>query len=395
MTDVWMSYGLIVILAICFLIRITHHQFPLLKPGHGLELVELSVIQRRYETIACHQTQFFFRIVPMAFAACFGVRLALMTPEEMGYGPSWERMLTVGTTIYVAASLFASMVRLRREKTFAINHPEFAGSVLPIGPRLRFQAPLLGAFGLLVSALNVPDNTAKIGLVAAGLATMLLVRSFQLRYLTSARFEIPWDGPLGGRVLGVIQSFGFHPKKLIFFPSLIPNAYAMADGSVMVTSALRVIATDEEIAAVIAHELSHVRDGEGKKILRLRQQSRIVPALAFGGLLAWGIMDDVRACLPAFAIFLAISLSLPMTAWVGSKTRPMEFKCDLDAAALGLGPDLASALDKLARVVGHPSRLIGWDRYLSSHPSLEERVARLTRYVAPLPEATSPDLTAL
>jgi len=59
------------------------------------------------------------------------------------------------------------------------------------------------------------------------------------------------------------------------------------------------------------------------------------------------------------------------------RTRPAEFKCDADAAKLGLGLELASCLNKITRFMGQPSHWIGIDRFLITHPSLEERVARL------------------
>ena len=47
------------------------------------------------------------------------------------------------------------------------------------------------------------------------------------------------------------------------------------------------------------------------------------------------------------------------------------------AATLGLGPDLASCLTKITQFMGQPSTWIGIDRHLLTHPSLEERTARL------------------
>lgn len=57
----------------------------------------------------------------------------------------------------------------------------------------------------------------------------------------------------------------------------------------------------------------------------------------------------------------------------------MEFKCDADAAKIGLGQDLANCLDKITRFMGQPPQWIGIDRFLLTHPSLDERIAHLQK----------------
>lgn len=70
----------------------------------------------------------------------------------------------------------------------------------------------------------------------------------------------------------------------------------------------------------------------------------------------------------------------------------MEFKCDRDVALIGLGPALASALDKMTRYVGVPARWTGWDQWLLTHPSLQDRVTALA-VAAPAREPASPFYT--
>lgn len=320
-----------------------------------------------------------FRLLPILLAIYFALRLAGMSSDQRMEGPSWETLLTVVAAAFIIGSLGANLARLRMEKAFGREHPKFSDSILPIGPRVRFLAPTIIALALMVAAVDVEDVLLKLSLMLIGVVSLFLVRRLQVAYLVSSRFEVPLEGPLGGQVAEVLAAYGFSPKKIILFPSLATNAFAMPDGSVMVTTALRTLATDEEVAAVVAHEMSHLRDKEGKKVSRWAQLSRLPSAGVFGGCVGLGLSEGVLSCLPPIAGFFAISLSIPGAIWLSRKTQPMEFKCDADAAALGLGEELASALDKICRFMGHPGRWSGWDRFLVTHPSTAERITRLRR----------------
>jgi Zn-dependent protease with chaperone function len=120
-----------------------------------------------------------------------------------------------------------------------------------------------------------------------------------------------------------------------------------------------------------------VRDGEGKKYVRYRLLATMPLGALAGFALGFGQSKAIEAFLPPLIGFGLMSLSMVSAWWLSRRTRPMEFKCDADAAKVGLGLELASGLEKLTRFMGQPSDWIGTDRFLITHPSLVERTARL------------------
>jgi Zn-dependent protease with chaperone function len=97
----------------------------------------------------------------------------------------------------------------------------------------------------------------------------------------------------------------------------------------------------------------------------------ITPAMLFF------IGTSAEPFLPPFLGFgIAALFPIPMM-FVGKYCRRLEFKCDRDAAQIGLGPSLASSLEKINAFLGNPRRWIGLDKYTLTHPSLDERVAAL------------------
>jgi heat shock protein HtpX len=211
-------------------------------------------------------------------------------------------------------------------------------------------------------------------LLLLALATRLRVRS-----LTGKQHRIPWDGPLGKRVADVVSGYDMRPNNLILLPSLLANAFAMRDGSVIVTTAMRKIATDGEIAGIVAHELSHVRDGDVRK-LGISRRIALLPVLAvFGFAVAFGLNGHYYDA-EAPAVIGVVFLLGAAGSWLHARvSQRLEYKCDAAAVSMGLGPELASGLKKLSRYIGSPSHWVGVDHYLLTHPSLDRRLERIRR----------------
>ena len=143
------------------------------------------------------------------------------------------------------------------------------------------------------------------------------------------------------------------------------NAFALPDGTIVVTDQLvKLAGDDEEILAVLAHELGHVHR---RHSLRMLIQGSIV-----GVVVAWYIGDvsNVAAGLPTLLLEAGYS-------------RDHEREADDYAAALfrynGLPPSrLADMLEKLeAAHGGRPDDPKGAMDYLSSHPASRERMDAL------------------
>lgn len=194
------------------------------------------------------------------------------------------------------------------------------------------------------------------------------------------------------------------PKPRVFFINEeSPNAFATGrdpkHGAIVLSTGIMKLMGRDELKGVIAHELSHIRNRDtliqsvaatiGGAIMFLAHQMRWFAFFTGGssrddddnggifGLLAMAIL----APLAAFLIQMAIS-------------RSREYIADQDAAELNHNPyGLASALEKLGtytkRIPMHVSQQTahmfivsplsgkGFASIFSTHPPLEDRIARL------------------
>lgn len=161
---------------------------------------------------------------------------------------------------------------------------------------------------------------------------------------------------------------GQPPAHVLMFRSggaMGANAFALPDGTLIVTDQLVALAgSDDEVLAVLLHELGHVRSRHGTRMLLQGSVSALFMAWYFGD------VSTLLAMAPTALIQAGYS-------------RDMEREADDFAARMlrrqGLPPALlADMLDKLAAAHdkgGHsPDSPRAW---LSSHPDTAERVARL------------------
>lgn len=156
-------------------------------------------------------------------------------------------------------------------------------------------------------------------------------------------------------------------------PSVGPNAMALPDGTLVLLDELVALAGhDEEILAVLAHELAHV---ERRHALRLMIEGAVV-----GAVVAWWIGD-----------YGALITAAPAAILQAKHSRELEAEADTVAAArlrgLGISPSrLADMLERLEQAHGasRPKATVAgrkdqadWLDYLSSHPATRERIAAL------------------
>jgi Zn-dependent protease with chaperone function len=228
--------------------------------------------------------------------------------------------------------------------------------------------------------------------VGFGLATLVLLVARQkiiLELLARSRQEVALDSPLAIGLSRMAADFGVQPKRFLLIPSLIANGGALPDGTIIMTAGLREVATDEEVVAILAHEFSHAKDGDAKK---LGQANAAPLGLLLGIFLSIAILNPPKMThlfLPAVistAVAAILLLRLPVLAY----HRRLEYKCDGAAAAKGYGPDLASGLEKLHRYMGMPPRWGGLDAPFLTHPSLADRMARLVDHPDREPNQASP-----
>lgn len=184
-----------------------------------------------------------------------------------------------------------------------------------------------------------------------------------------------------------------HPR-LYVVPSATLNAFATGSrdhAAIAVTEGLLRRLSMRELAGVIAHEMSHIRNNDltvmalADALTRFTQLLAYlavflafvnIPTMIFGFTpMSWGAI-----ALLYFAPFLTSLLQLAL-----SRTR--EYDADIEAAGLTGDPDgLVSALGLLEQYQGRfwedlmlpvPARRIPYPSLLRSHPDTAERIARL------------------
>lgn len=183
-----------------------------------------------------------------------------------------------------------------------------------------------------------------------------------------------------------------------------PNAFATGRNSenaaVAVTSGLLELMDEEELEAVIAHELSHIQN---KDTLISVIAATMAGAISFLATMArWGAMFGGfggRGRRNNLVVILVMSIVAPLAATIIQLaiSRSREYKADRSAAELTNRPlALASALQKLQKAsekrplqrgdnqsahlfIVNPFTKEGFSKLFSTHPSVEQRVKELKK----------------
>jgi heat shock protein HtpX len=263
---------------------------------------------------------------------------------------------------------------------------------------------LVGGLGLVTGfcawliwgGMGVAVSLAAIGLIyafAPQLPPKLLMRLYRAR-----RVELG-QGGRSAQILRIIDALSDRAElteapRVYVIPSMTLNAFAAgtpANAVIGITEGLLSRLDLRELAAVLAHEVSHIRNGD-LSILGLADAMT-----RFSQLLAYLAVFIALFNLPAFLLgdseipLIALGL-LYLAPTAGSLiqlalSRTRELDADLEAAGLTGDPEaLVSALRKVERYQGHfwedmrlpvPGRRIPQPSLLRSHPKTEDRIARL------------------
>lgn len=180
------------------------------------------------------------------------------------------------------------------------------------------------------------------------------------------------------------------PPKLYIVPSKMMNAFAVGrrdESAIAVTDALVRTLTTRELAGVLAHEITHIRNEDIKVMSLADMVSRLTTTLSTLGIIA--LLFNLGGFFPNVPLLGIIAMIASPT--VGSLlqlalSRTREFDADYGAALLTGDPDgLSSALGKLEQAfrrrlegVVLPASRMPEPSMLRSHPPTAERVARLT-----------------
>jgi heat shock protein HtpX len=188
---------------------------------------------------------------------------------------------------------------------------------------------------------------------------------------------------------------------LHLLPSRLPQAMSAGDRAapaVAVTLGLLQVLSPREVAAVLAHEVAHIRHGDAFVMRLAASAGTLTQMMSTVGIflllvffpifLATGeaIVSPLAVLLLTFSPVVSDLLQL-------SLSRRREFLADAGAVELTGDPQgLASALLRLERLRGNDWERVGprgrWLHWFRTHPRTEERIDRLLRLVPP----SRPDL---
>ncbi|MDR2935589.1 MAG: M48 family metalloprotease [Candidatus Adiutrix sp.] len=179
-----------------------------------------------------------------------------------------------------------------------------------------------------------------------------------------------------------------------------PNAFATGrdpgHAVVAVTTGLLNLLNREELAGVLGHELTHVKNRDilvGSLAAVLAGAVMFLANLTRYGFLAFGSGRRQGRGHPVAAILMAVLAPMAALIIQAAISRSREYLADDGGADIAGTPDgLASALDKLGRWSGQgrrsvpaaahlyivsPLNLRSLTNLFATHPPLEERIARL------------------
>ena len=185
-------------------------------------------------------------------------------------------------------------------------------------------------------------------------------------------------------------------------PSLTPNAFATGrnpnNAAVCCTEGILAILNERELRGVLGHELMHVYNRDILTTSVAAAMGGLITSIA-QGLLFFGGGNRREGGGVGFLGLLAMSIMAPFVSMLIQFSRTREFDADEDGAMLTQDPlALASALRKLeiatdrrpmedtprtrnvaAMMIANPFRGQSLMRMFSTHPPMEQRIARLEK----------------
>jgi Zn-dependent protease with chaperone function len=197
--------------------------------------------------------------------------------------------------------------------------------------------------------------------------------AFDRSLLSPSRLRVSRQRELQRAFAAVAKNYPGVALELSFRRGIGPNAFALSDGTVIVTDELVELASDDrEIVAALAHEIGHVHHRHG---LRLALESSTVLFLVASYLGDLTHVTSLGAGLPALYLHARYSRE--------HEREADEFALEHLKAARIDARHFANLLDRLD-ASSTPELEYGLP-YLESHPPTQERTARLREASAAAP----------
>lgn len=186
------------------------------------------------------------------------------------------------------------------------------------------------------------------------------------------------DSPFSIAVNEASRRMGFTPRKCVVSSTPISGAWVFESGLVVLSQGLLEHLSSQEIAAVVAHELQHLKMRSHDTV----RGPNVYPWLA-GWLTTVGVYQIWQGDIPnhatiyLFAGSCGLAVCNLVAIWTASIIRKQEYRCDLAAKEVGYAQKLATGLEKLHELNGLPRHWPALNGLWAQHPSLESRLSRL------------------
>ncbi len=222
------------------------------------------------------------------------------------------------------------------------------------------------------------------------LGTKLALRSVGAEDMSEEKYS-----QIHRTVESLSRDMGIKKPRLMVASMGTPNAFATGrkgKGTVVVSTELIQVLDRQELNGVIAHELAHIRNRDVVTMTVAQSVAAIVGIAA-----QWIVLLTGERSIANFVLAFVVGIVTQMLVmvFVMAISRYREYVADSDAAdAIGSGEPLARALEKIQRSAEGTDVEMddsvaalcifgtgdGLKKLLSTHPSTEERIARLRDY---------------
>lgn len=174
--------------------------------------------------------------------------------------------------------------------------------------------------------------------------------------------------------------------KLYIADSMTINAYSIGRHTIIITRGLMEAMNDEELEAIIAHEMAHIMNGDTQVGILVTVASNIyiwcillatkllhfIETMAGGNSFIGSLFSFIRNILEVALKYVILAINI----LVSSGSRKEEYKADKLAFELGYGEALLSALYNLYNIeISNNKKLI--DRMQATHPKVALRIEAL------------------
>jgi heat shock protein HtpX len=225
--------------------------------------------------------------------------------------------------------------------------------------------------------------------MASRISPQVVLKMYKAQKISAAQF------PIGHQILDeLVKRAGLeHHPELHIIPSNMLNAFAVGrknNSAIAMTDRLVRMMTQRELAAIMAHEMAHIRNEDIKVMAIADMVSRFTSTVSTFGFIALfanllSILFGGETNIPWLVVILLIAAPTIGGLLQLALSRTREFDADLGAVMLTGDPDgLASALLKLEKVQKQhwegmvlPSGRVPNPSILRTHPKTEDRIERL------------------